>query len=114
MLVAIVAFGLTAGTFDLTAMGTSEHVWIFLGFAIAFAIKAPVWPFHGWLPDAYRESPAEVSAMLSGVISKTAAYGFLLIAISLFPGRRNDAEHVILVLASIGLIYGSLLAFRAA
>jgi NADH-quinone oxidoreductase subunit M len=65
MLVAIVALGLTQGTFDLTQMGTSGSVVMFLGFAIAFGIKAPIWPFHGWLPDAYRESPAEVSALLS-------------------------------------------------
>ena len=112
MLVAIVAFGLTKGTFDLTAIGTSDSLWIFLGFAIAFGIKAPVWPFHGWLPDAYRESPPEVSAVLSGVISKTAAYGFLFIAISHFPEPVGTMRDTILVLASIGLVYGSLLAFR--
>ena len=112
MLVAIVAFGLTAGTFDLTAIGTSDSVWIFLGFAVAFAIKAPIWPFHGWLPDTYREAPAEVSALLSGVISKTAAYGFLFIAIAHFPEPVGTMRDTILVLASIGLVYGSLLAFR--
>ena len=58
MLVSIVALGLSQGTFDLTQMGTSGSVAMFLGFAIAFGIKAPLWPFHGWLPDAYRESSA--------------------------------------------------------
>jgi NADH-quinone oxidoreductase subunit M len=113
MLAAIVVYGLQQGTFDLTRMGTSSNDWLFLGFAIAFAVKAPLWPFHGWLPDAYRESPAEVSALLSGVISKVAAYGFLRIAIKQFPGPTHDFRVPILVLASIGLVYGSLLAFRA-
>jgi NADH-quinone oxidoreductase subunit M len=113
MLAAIVVYGLQQGTFDLTQMGTSSNDWLFLGFAVAFAVKAPLWPFHGWLPDAYRESPAEVSALLSGVISKVAAYGFLRIAIAQFPGPADDFRVPILVLASVGLVYGSLLAFRA-
>src|SRR5436190_15396370 len=113
MLAAIVVYGLQQGTFDLTKMAASSNNWLFLGFAVAFAVKAPLWPFHGWLPDAYRESPAEVSALLSGVISKVAAYGFLRIAIKQFPGPTHDFRVPILVLASIGLVYGSLLAFRA-
>ena len=113
MLVAVVALGLEQGTFDLTAMGTSGSVVTFLGFAIAFGIKAPLWPFHGWLPDAYREAPPEVSALLSGVISKTAAYGFLRIALPIFPEPVVTLRDTMLVLAAIGLVYGSLLAFRA-
>jgi len=113
MLAAIVVYGLQEGTFDLTQMATSTNDWLFLGFAIAFAVKAPLWPFHGWLPDAYREAPAEVSALLSGVISKVAAYGFLRIAIAKFPDPAHDLQVPLLVLASIGLVYGSLLAFRA-
>ena len=114
MLVAIVAAGLGADTFDLAELaGQGTSTWIFLGFAIAFAVKAPLWPFHGWLPDAYRESPAEVAGVLSGVISKTAAYGFLAVAVPLYPGPAEDWRTPLLVLASIGLVYGSLLAFRA-
>jgi NADH-quinone oxidoreductase subunit M len=113
MLVAIITAGLGAGTFDMTQLGESESVWIFLGFTAAFAVKAPLWPFHGWLPDAYREAPAEVSAVLSGVISKTAAYGFLAIAVPFYPAAVEDWRVPVLVLASIGLVYGSLLAFRA-
>jgi NADH-quinone oxidoreductase subunit M len=113
MLVAIIAAGLGAGTFDMAQLRESESVWIFLGFAAAFAVKAPLWPFHGWLPDAYREAPAEVSAVLSGVISKAAAYGFLAIALPFYPTAAEDWRVPILVLASIGLVYGSLLAFRA-
>ena len=113
MLVAVISFGLTQGTFDLVDSGTSDSDWIFLGFMAAFVVKAPLFPFHGWLPDAYRESSPEVSAILSGVVSKAAAFGILLIAIPKFPGPTDDFRVAILVLASIGLVYGSLLAFRA-
>jgi NADH-quinone oxidoreductase subunit M len=113
MLVSIIALGLSRGSFDLeAAAGGDESTWIFLGFLAAFAVKAPLWPFHGWLPDAYREAPAEVSAVLSGVISKAAAYGLILV-IPLFPTVVANWRVPVLVLASIGLIYGSLLAFRA-
>jgi NADH-quinone oxidoreductase subunit M len=113
MLVAVIALGLSQGTFDLTRIGASSSTWIFLGFVAAFAVKAPIFPFHGWLPDAYREAPAEISALLSGVISKTAAYGLLLIVLPHFPAVVADWRVPVLVLASCGLVYGSLLAFRA-
>ncbi len=113
MLVAIIAAGLSAGTFAMNEVGRNQSVWIFLGFAAAFAVKAPIWPFHGWLPDAYREAPAEVSALLSGVVSKAAAYGFVRIAVPGFPDAVSDWRVPILGLASIGLVYASLLAFRA-
>jgi NADH-quinone oxidoreductase subunit M len=112
MLAAVVAFGVTQGTFSLAASGTSDNTWIFLGFAVAFAIKAPLFPFHGWLPLAYREAPVEVAAVLSGIVSKTAVYGFLRIAIPKFPGPVHDLTGLILVLAGAGLVYGSVLAFR--
>ena len=66
MLAAIIVYGLQQGTFDLTKMGPSTSTWLFLGFVAAFAIKSPLFPFHGWLPITYRESPPEVSAVLSG------------------------------------------------
>src|SRR5437660_253831 len=113
MLAAIVVFGLSQGTFDLVDSGASGSTWLFLGFVAAFAVKAPLFPFHGWLPDAYRESSAEVAGVLSGVVSKAAAYGFLRIAIAKFPGPTHDLRVPILVLAAAGLVYGSLLAFRA-
>ena len=82
-------------------------------FVIAFAVKAPIFPFHGWLQDTYRESPPEVSAVLSGVVSKAAVFGFIRICLFKFPGPFDDWRNVVLALAAIGLVYGSLLAFRA-
>src|SRR5437763_298109 len=113
MLAAIVVYGLQQGTFDLTKVGPSNSTWLFLGFVAAFAIKSPLFPFHGWLPVTYRESPPEVSAVLSGVVSKAGLYGLLRIAIPKFPTVAHDWRWVLLTLASISLVYGSLLAFRA-
>src|SRR5205814_5285325 len=113
MLAAVIVLGIQQGTFDLINSGTSGSTWIFLGFVAAFAVKAPLFPFHGRLPDAYRESPPAVSAVLSGLVSKAAIYGFIRIAITKFPEPTKDFRTAILVLAAIGLVYGSLLAFRA-
>src|SRR5262249_1714098 len=91
----------------------SASRWLFLGFMVAFAIKAPLFPFHGWLPDSYREAPPEVTAVLSGVIAKAGLYRMLRIAIPLFPDPTGFYRTSILTLAAIALVYGSLLAFRA-
>jgi len=113
MLAALIAYGLHGGTFDLVDGTFSASRWIFLGFMFAFAIKAPLFPFHGWLPDAYREAPPEVTAILSGVIAKAGTYGMLRIAIAKFPDPTGYYRTVILVLAAAALVYGSVLAFRA-
>ena len=113
MLAAIVVYGLSSGTFDLIDGPPSASRWLFLGFMAAFVIKAPLFPFHGWLPDTYREAPAEVSAVLSGVIAKAGLYGMLRIAIAKFPEPANYYRTAVLVLAAITLVYGSILAFRA-
>jgi NADH-quinone oxidoreductase subunit M len=113
MLAAIIVFGLSQGTFSLLDSGTSGNEWVFLGFMVAFAVKAPIFPFHGWLVEAYRESPPEVAAILSGIVSKAAVYGLLRIVIAKFPEPVQDFQWAILTFASIGLVYGSLLAFRA-
>jgi NADH-quinone oxidoreductase subunit M len=113
MLAALVVYGLKAGTFDLVDGPTSVSRWIFLGFMLAFVIKAPLFPFHGWLPDTYRQAPPEVAAVLSGVIAKAGVYGMLRIAITKFPEPTAYYRTLILALAAGALIYGSLLAFRA-
>ena len=113
MLAAIIVFGLSQGTFSLVDSGVSDNDWVFLGFLAAFAVKAPIFAFHGWLVDAYRESPPEVAAILSGVVSKAAVYGLLRIVIAKFPEPVDQFQTAILAFAAIGLVYGSLLAFRA-
>ena len=113
MLASIVVFGLQQGTFDLTKMGTSTSTWLFLGFLAAFVIKSPLFPLHGWLPETYRESPPEIAAVLSGIVSKAGLYGLLRIVIPKFPTVVHDWRVVLLVLSSISLVYGALLAFRA-
>jgi NADH-quinone oxidoreductase subunit M len=113
MLAAIIVYGLKVGTFDLVDGPTSISRWIFLGFMIAFVIKAPLFPFHGWLPDAYREAPAEVTAVLSGVIAKAGTYGMLRIAIVKFPEPTAYYRTLFLALSAASLVYGSVLAFRS-
>jgi NADH-quinone oxidoreductase subunit M len=112
MLASIVVFGLSQGTFNLIESGQSGNEWVFLGFMIAFAVKAPLLPFHGWLRTAYTEAPPEVAALLSGVVSKAAVYGLIWIVLRHFPGPVESWRTVVLVLAAAGLVYGSLLAFR--
>jgi NADH-quinone oxidoreductase subunit M len=113
MLAAIVVYGIHAGTFDLVDGPTSPSRWLFLGFMFAFLIKAPLFPFHGWLPDAYREAPPEVTAVLSGVIAKAGVYGMLRIAIPKFPDPASYYRTAVLALAAAALVYGSVLAFRS-
>ncbi|MHB8471030.1 MAG: complex I subunit 4 family protein [Gaiellaceae bacterium] len=113
MLAALIAYGLKVGTFDLVDAPTSASRWVFLGFMVAFLIKSPLFPFHGWLPDAYREAPPEVSAVLSGVIAKAGTYGMLRIALTKFPEPSSFYRTAILALAAAALVYGSILAFRA-
>jgi NADH-quinone oxidoreductase subunit M len=112
MLVGMIVIGLQAGSFDLTKVGTSNSNWVFGAFVLAFAIKSPLWPLHGWLPDAYRNAPPEVAALLSGVASKAGAYGFLRLVLPIFPGPVSDFRWQLVAVSVIGLLYGSLLAFR--
>jgi NADH-quinone oxidoreductase subunit M len=112
MLASIVVFGISQGTFSLLDAGTSGNDWVFLGFLVAFAVKAPLLPFHGWLRTAYTEAPPEVAALLSGVVSKAAVFGLVWIVLPHFPSPVEDWRTVVLVLAAAGLVYGSLLAFR--
>jgi NADH-quinone oxidoreductase subunit M len=91
----------------------SQSTWLFAGFAIAFVIKLPLWPFHAWLPDAYRAAPILVTALLAAVMSKAGVYGLLRIGVPLFPDGADNFAIPIGVLAVIGIVYGSLLAWRA-
>jgi len=112
MLASIIAFGITQGTFELAALGTSSNDWIFLGFLVAFFVKAPLLPFHGWLRLTYTEATPEVAAILSGVVSKAAVFGLVWIVLPHFPEPVDDLRGLALVLAAATLAYGSVLAFR--
>jgi NADH-quinone oxidoreductase subunit M len=112
MLVSIITLGVESGSFDLNRIGVNGSTWVFLGFMLAFAIKAPLYPLHGWVPDAYRQSSPEVAALLSGVISKAGAYGMLRFALPIFPRPAADWRDVFIVLGLVGLLWCSLVAFR--
>ncbi len=86
--------------------------WLFAAFAIAFAIKVPMFPFHTWLPDAHVEAPTAGSVLLAGVMLKIGTYGFLRFAVPFFPqvALSPGVSRLIVVLAVIGIIYGALVA----
>jgi NADH-quinone oxidoreductase subunit M len=103
------------GTFDWNAlthlqMSTTTGRWLFLGFFLAFAIKAPFFPFHTWLPDAGGAAPAGAAALLVGVLDKVGTFGILRYCLPLFPEASRYFAPLGLVLALVGIIYGALLA----
>src|SRR3954465_13098031 len=122
MLVAILYVYVKAGavlgsyTTDLERLLTvslpyDAQVWCFAAFALAFAIKIPLFPLHTWLPDAHVEAPTAGSVILAGVLLKFGIYGFLRFAIPLFPHGAYFWGPTIAVLSVIGIIYGALVAF---
>ena len=92
---------------------SSESTWLFLGFALAFVIKLPLFPFHGWMPGAYAAAPLLVTGLLSAVMSKAGVYGLIRIGVPMFPEGADRFAIPISILAVIGIIYGSLVAWRA-
>jgi NADH-quinone oxidoreductase subunit M len=88
-----------------------EQLLCFLAFALAFAIKVPVFPLHTWLPDAHVEAPTAGSVLLAGVMLKFGTYGLLRFAIPLFPTATAQVAPLLAVLGVIGIVYGSLVAF---
>jgi NADH-quinone oxidoreductase subunit M len=85
--------------------------WIFVAFALAFLIKMPAFPVHGWMPDGYRNMPLPVLVVFSGVLSKVAAYGFLRVVLPLFPAASADFQEIVLLIALASVLYGSAQAF---
>ncbi len=104
-----------ARTFDYTALlqhaqfAPNVQKWLFLAFAVAFAIKVPIFPLHTWLPDAHTEAPAPGSVLLAGVMLKMGTFGFIRYAMPLFPSAARDYAPAVAVLGVIGIIYGSLM-----
>ncbi|MBA3825319.1 MAG: NADH-quinone oxidoreductase subunit M [Ktedonobacterales bacterium] len=115
MLAGVIGLGAVAtasvGHFTLDLPTLVHHVpagaqgWLFLAFFAAFAVKAPLFPFHSWLPDAYTEAPTPVTVLLAGAMSKTGAYGFIRFCLPLFPNAVRDAAPIIETLAVIGILY---------
>lgn len=102
-------------TFDLVklyALDVPAHLqyWFFLAFALAFAIKVPLFPFHTWLPDAHVEAPTPGSVILAGVLLKMGTYGFVRFAFPLFPEAALYFAPLLAVLAVIAIVYGALVA----
>ena len=88
----------------------STQMWIFAGFAIAFAIKAPLVPLHTWLPDAGTEAPVGAGTLLVGVLDKVGTFGFLRICLPLLPAASAKLAWLIILLAVIGIVYGAIVA----
>jgi NADH-quinone oxidoreductase subunit M len=123
MLVGIVALGVlhqrgTGGalTFSIPlltddlAISTGAARWIFVSFAVAFAVKVPLFPLHTWLPDAHTEAPTAGSVILAAVMLKLGTYGFLRLGIELFPEPSVWAAPVLMTLGVIGITYGAIAA----
>ncbi len=122
MLIAILWMGWTygqlAGTWSfryedllLLDLPLAHQTWLFAAFALAFAIKVPMFPFHTWLPDAHVEAPTGGSVILAGILLKLGTYGFLRFALPFFPHAADRLAPWLLVLAVVGIIYGALVAW---
>jgi NADH-quinone oxidoreductase subunit M len=123
MLAAAIATGVLASeqhgtpiTFVLSSLhslplSSGSQEWIFLCFAAAFLVKMPAFPLHGWMPDGYRAMPIEVLMVFSGVLSKVGAYGFLAIALPLFPHAAVHFQTLMLLIGLASILYGSVMAF---
>jgi NADH-quinone oxidoreductase subunit M len=92
-------------------LSRTSQEWIFLCFAIAFLVKMPLAPFHGWLADGYKSMPIPAVAVFSGILSKVAAYGFLRIVLPLFPYATVHFQTLMLLIALVSIIWGTSLAF---
>ncbi len=115
MLLAILVIAFDAGSFNvvlLPEIGVSSHLQtaVFGAFFLAFAIKAPMFPFHTWLPDAHVEAPTGGSVILAGVLLKMGGYGFLRYVLPLTPEAVDEFRVAVMVLSVVAIIYGALVA----
>ena len=103
-------------TFDLVSIAEAQAIdataarWIFAAFALAFAVKVPIFPLHTWLPDAHTEAPTAGSVILAGVLLKLGTYGFLRFGLYLFPEASHFFAPVFLTLGVVGIVYGAVVA----
>jgi NADH-quinone oxidoreductase subunit M len=123
MLAAAIATGVLASdqhgtglTFVLSSLrqlplSKTSQEWIFLCFAVAFLVKMPLVPFHGWLADGYKSMPIPAVAVFSGVVSKVAAYGFLRIVLPLFPAASVHFQTLMLLIALVSILWATSVAF---
>jgi NADH-quinone oxidoreductase subunit M len=93
-----------------TVLSHGVSVWLFLAFAVAFAVKSPIWPLHTWSPLSYAEAPTGGSIELSALLAKLGSYGLLRFAVGLFPLALVTMRPLFLTLAVIGILYGSFVA----
>jgi NADH-quinone oxidoreductase subunit M len=98
------------GALSATSMSHATAVWLFIGFALAFGAKAPIWPLHTWSPLTYAEAPTAGSIELSALLAKLGSYGLLRFAVGLLPLAQVSVRPYVLTLAVIGILYGSILA----
>lgn len=115
MLVAILVVYFNTGTFNVleltgAALDPRVQTLAFLAFALAFAVKVPLFPFHTWLPDAHVQAPTAGSIILAGVLLKMGTYGYLRFAIPIFPEAAARFGPWVAALAVIGILYGALVA----
>ncbi|MFJ7158414.1 NADH-quinone oxidoreductase subunit M [Streptomyces sp. NPDC101118] len=121
MLAAVIGLYVVTGTFSLTEiadlraagkidMAANTERLLFLGFFFAFAVKAPLWPLHTWLPNAMGEATAPVAVLITAVVDKVGTFAMLRFCLGLFPEASKWATPVVLVLALISIVYGALLA----
>ncbi len=117
MLLAILYLGIQGGSFYLPSLINNRaafagaQLWLFLAFALSFAIKVPMWPLHTWLPDAHVEAPTAGSVILAGVLLKMGTYGFLRFNLPLFPEASVRAAPWMALLAVIGILYGAFVSY---
>ncbi|MCF8129328.1 MAG: NADH-quinone oxidoreductase subunit M, partial [Deltaproteobacteria bacterium] len=116
LLVAVIAFRMEGGSFSIPALTAHSYSgqfqqWMFLIMALAFAVKVPLFPFHTWLPAAYAEAPVAGSIVLSAVMAKMGAYGFLRLGLPLAPEAAHFFAPLIIAMSVCSILYGGLLAF---
>jgi NADH-quinone oxidoreductase subunit M len=102
-------------TFDLLKLyglrlSLDQQAWLFCAFALSFAIKVPLFPFHTWLPDAHVEAPTAGSVILAAILLKMGGYGFLRFSLPMFPAASHDLAPLVFALSIVAVIYTSLVA----